>query len=258
MNPLEDQLRAAGSQPQRLAAQTGTADQGAPERVAENLLTIHAALDAPAESRLARVLRKLGVPDLSIPLVTATPALRRSWFVAVGVAIVFALSASANQNSDGVEQIIVFLTLAPLMPLLGVALAFGTGVDPTHELVLAAPRDTFTVFMVRSLTVLTASAGLLLIASLLLPAGGIYRVAWLLPALAVTAATMALATDRDPRRTALVVAVAWMIVVLVVRQATSSATMFGPVTQFAAVAVVAVAAGVLFGRRERFDMAEVR
>jgi membrane-associated HD superfamily phosphohydrolase len=255
MTDLEHQLTAAGSQPQQFAVPAGEGDT--PGRMDENLLAIHAELDAPHEPWLARVLRRLGVPDLSVPLVTATPSLRRSWFVAIAIAVLFSLSIATNDTATGADRIVVFLTLAPLLPLFGVALAFGKGVDPTHDLVLAAPRDTFTVFLVRAITVLTASSLLLLVASLLLPEGGLYRVAWLLPALAIAASTLALSAHHDARRVAGALGGAWVVVVLVVTGAASAPAMFGPVTQVISLAVAVAASVMLILRRSRFDTAAV-
>lgn len=252
MNPLENQLAQAASQPQ----QFGTVE---PEsaRHAENLLAIHAELDAPREPRLARVLRRLGVPDLSVPLVTATPALRRAWFIAIAIAVLFGWSVASNNTASGVDRIAVFLTLAPLVPLLGVALAFGKGVDPTHDLVVAAPRDTFTVFLIRAVTVLSASSVLLLLSSLVLPEGGAYRVAWLLPAIAISAITMALSTWFEPRRVAVAVAVGWIVTVLIGAGAAGAAQMFGGATQVVSVVAAVVAGWVVVRGRARLDRAEV-
>lgn len=221
-------------------------------RVEENLRMIHAELDAPTESWLARALNRLGVPDTIVPLVTATPALRRSWFLAVLVAVLFALSAASNEGGD-VDRIAVFLTLAPLVPLAGVALAFGRGIDPTHDLVVAAPKDTFRVFLVRALTVMAASSVVLVLASLLLPSGGAFRFAWLLPSAAVTAVAMAASSRFEPRRVALPIAGAWITIVLIGTQAASARAMFGPALQLTAAAVAVVAAVVIWRERSGLE-----
>lgn len=251
MNDLERQLQQATTSPQLFGA--GAVEQG---RIDENLLSIHAELDAPREPRLARILRRLGVPDLAVPLVTATPALRRSWVAAVSLAVFFALTAATNNQGVGVDRITVFLTLAPMLPLLGVAMAFGKGVDPTHELVVAAPRDSFQVFLIRAVTVLATSSIVLLFTSLLLPEGGAYRVAWLVPAIAVTAVAMAVSARYDARRTAAIVGAGWIVLVLIVTGASSAAAMFGPVTQALSGAAAVAATWWLFAGRERFESVE--
>jgi len=245
MHAVEAALRDRAGLPMRFGPTTAHPVDRA--RTDENLRMIHAELDAPAQSWLARMLARLGVPDTTVPLVTATPALRRSWFLAVLVAILFALSASSNDGGD-IDRITVFLTLAPLVPLAGVALAFGRGVDPTHDLVLAAPRDTFRVFLVRALTVLIAGSAVLLLASLLLPTGGAFRFAWLLPSVAVSGATMAVSSRFEPRRAALPVAAGWIVLVLVGTQAASAQAFFGPALQLAA-ATVAVGSAITIWRQ---------
>lgn len=255
MNDLERQL-AIGNQRPQLVAATPAASESEQARLNENLLLVTTELDAPRESRLARLLRRMGVPDLTVPLVTATPALRRSWFSAVAIAVLFALTTASNNTGVGVDRIAVFLTLAPLVPLLGVALAFGKGVDPTHDLVVAAPRDTFSVFLIRSVTVLVASATVLLLTSAVLPAGGFYRVAWLMPAVAVTAIALALSAYFSPRRVALIVGLTWLLTVIIVSGAASVGTMFGPGTQIAAAAVAVGAGWFVYSQRDRFEAVE--
>ena len=225
-----------------------------PGRLAANLAAIEAELDAPTPGLLARLLRRFGVGEATIPLVTATPALRRSWVVAVAIAVLFALSAAGNATAAGVDRIVVFLSLAPLVPLLGVALAFGPRVDPTHEVAVAAPMDGFRLLLVRALTVVTASTLILLLGALLVPSGGTYRVAWLLPALAATAVTMALATRFDPRYAAGGVAAGWLTIVSIAVAATDAAAAFGPTMQVLSLFVAGGAGIALVRRRRRLDV----
>ncbi len=256
MNEIERQLGAAAADPQHLAGPIPGPGSDAPlldRRIENGLHAMHAELDAPSEPRLARLLRRIGVPDLVIPLVTATPGLRRSWFAAVTIAVLFALSAASNNQAVGVDRIGVFLTLAPLVPLLGVALAFGKGVDPTHDLVVAAPRDTFAVFLIRATTVLIASSILLLLCAVVLPAGGAYRLAWLLPSLAITATTMWLSATWPAQRVAAVIASGWVLGVLVASGAASTAATFGPVMQGLSGALAVVASWALFRHRQHFN-----
>ncbi len=258
-NALEAALSRAGDHPRFLA---GGPDEGLGTdlaRLASNFAAIEAELDAPAPSRLARFLLRVGVDERTVPLVTATPALRRSWFIAVIVAVLFALNAASTSVADpGVDRIIVFLTAAPLVPLLGVALAFGPAVDPTHEVAVAAPMDGFRLFLVRALTVVSASTGILLLTSLLVQEGGGYRIAWLLPALAATAVTMGLSTSIDPRAAAGAVAAGWLTIVLIVSQAADPAAAFGPVVQLTSLAVAVVATVFFFRMRRRLDLLSVR
>ena len=253
IDDLETALGRAADRPRFLAG-------GAPEhdvsaaRLDANFAAIEAELDAPAPSPLARLLRRLGVGEGTVPLVTATPALRRSFVVAVLLAVLFAVSAANSSTSaDGVDRIVVFLTMAPLVPLAGVALAFGPRVDPTHEVALAAPIDTFRLFLIRATTVVAASSLVLLLASALVPAGGPHRVAWLLPSLATTATTMALSTRFDPRIAAGAVAAAWLLIVTVSVSAAAAAATFGPTMQVVSLFTTAIGAVAFARRRRRLD-----
>jgi len=248
LEDLEMALGRAGDHPRLMAGSDhGSIDVG---RVAANFAAIEAELNAPRASRLARLLKRLGVEDRIVPLVTATPALRRSWIIAVTVAMLFALNAASSAAGNNSDRIVVFLTIAPLVPILGVAMAFGPAVDPTHEVAIAAPMDGFRLFLVRAITVFTASTVMLLIGSLLVPAGGITRIGWLLPAFATTGVTMAISTRVDPRMAAGGVGSLWIIMVVIVSQAAAPSAMFGPVTQVLS-GCVALAAAAAFARQRR-------
>ncbi|MGI9604474.1 MAG: zf-HC2 domain-containing protein [Acidimicrobiales bacterium] len=251
-NPVEDQLRRAGQADPRHLAGAVRVD---PDRLRSSRAAVDALLLAPRPSWLERVLRRVGVSEGVSRLITATPGLRRAWLVAVVAALLFAISVATNSTEQGADRIVAFLTIAPLVPLGGVALAFGSGVDPTNETMLAAPIDAFRVFVIRSLTVLAASIAILGLASLLVASGGWHRVAWLLPALAVTLTAAALSSRVEPRVAATAVGIGWLALVLVivnVPDAPSDA--FGPPLQVVS-AVVAVAAAVaVTARRRQFDI----
>jgi len=228
-------------------------------RLAANFAAIEAEIDAPPMGRLARVLMRLGISEGTVPLVTATPALRRSFVISVLLAVFFALSAATNNTAaDGADRIVVFLTLAPIIPLAGVALAFGPRVDPTHEVALAAPIDGFRLFLIRAMTVVAASTIVLLIASMLVPEGGSHRVAWLLPALAAVSVTMALSTRFDPRFAAGAVAGAWIALVTISVSASDTAATFGPTMQVLSLFVAAAGAVGFAQRRRQLDMVSDR
>ncbi len=253
---VEAALGRAGQQPRFFAGPDAGPDDSA--RMEANFAAISAEIDAPSPGLLARILKRFGADDRIVPLVTATPALRRSWLAAVAVALLFALNAASGSAAEGTDRIVIFLTIAPLVPLLGVALAFGPAVDPTHEVAVAAPMDGFRLFLVRSVTVFAASTGMLLIGSLLVPAGGVARVGWLLPALATTVVAMAAPTRVDARAAAGAVAATWVVLVVVVSQITDPGAMFGPITQLASVAVAAGAMGAFLRRRRQLDELSIR
>lgn len=254
VNPLEAALGRASARPKFLAGGEAASGPGPDlHRVSANFAAIEAELDAPRPSRLARVLRRFGVADTTIPLVTATPALRRSWIIAVAIAVLFALNAATSTDATGADGILAFLTLAPLVPLAGVALAFGPGVDPTHDVAVAAPVNGFRLFLIRAITVVVASCVILFATAWMLPTGGWFRIAWLLPALAVTTVSLAVSTRFDPRLAAGGVSIAWMTVVLVANNAGGADAAFGLGAQLIAL-LVAVCGFLLFAsNRRRLD-----
>lgn len=241
----------AAQRPRFLAA----AESPDADRLRANLVAVEAELDAPPPGFLARVLTRFGVGEGSVPLITATPALRRSWIIAVFGAVLFALSAAnANTTAEGADRIVVFLTLAPLVPLTGVALAFGPGVDPTHEVALAAPIDGFRLFLIRAITVVGTSTIVLLLAAMLAPGGSAHRVAWLLPAMAATSVTMALATRFDPRVAAGAVSALWIAIVTTAVTVSDATTAFGPTMQVLSMFTMAAGAVAFAQRRRRLDV----
>lgn len=163
-------------------------------------------VDAPVPAPVERLLLRLGVRDDTARLLAATPTMRGAWFASVVAVLALAL-ASAHATERG---IVVFLALAPLLPVAGVAAAFSPRTDPVHELAAAAPYSSFRLLAVRSAAVLTATVLLAGAAAALLPGAPWLAVAWLLPALALTAATLALATWFEPLYSALALATLWI------------------------------------------------
>ena len=92
----------------------------------------------------------------------------------------------------------IFLTLAPLLPVAGVALSYGPAADPAYELTLAAPYSVLRLVLLRSVAVVTCTVALTAIGALALADNGWQAVAWLLPALALSAATLALSVRTTP------------------------------------------------------------
>ena len=105
-----------------------------------------------------------GIADTTGRLLTAPPVLRRSWLAAV----VFLLLATVGVvHTAGSPPL--FLALAPLLPLAGVALSYGPALDPTYEMAVVAPLHGFRLLMIRTLAVLAAGLGLNGLATLPLP-----------------------------------------------------------------------------------------
>lgn len=219
-------------------------------RIDANWRAITFELDAPVPSWTERVLRRVGFSSATARLVAATPALRRSWAAALIAVVLVGLIAAGDDPSN----ITAMLVLAPLVPVLGVALAYGPNVDPIHELSLATPMRGLRVLTIRAATVLTVAVAALAGTVLLSSASNALAFVWLLPGLALTSLTVALMTTTTPRRSVAIVAAGWLALVLVVQGASGGAMdVFGPAVQGASFAVLVVGGFLVTKRRDRLD-----
>ena len=214
---------------------------------------------APRRSRLERLLLVCRMPEPTARLVAATPALRWAWIAAVGVVLLFAAGAAGEGWRDA-DRLAVLLALAPLVPVVGVAAAFSASTDPAQEVATAAAISGFRLLMIRTLSVLGGSIAVTLAITLLSRhADGWLRVAWILPGLATTSATLVLATRTRIATAAGVIACAWLVIVIVISEIADDA--IAPYRwpgQLVAIAVTACASAILVGRRRHLDRMELR
>jgi hypothetical protein len=218
------------------------ADAADPDLVRAGWSRLDAELDAPRPGPLESMLVRLGVPDHTARLLAATPVLRWSWLAAVAVTLAFA--ATAAHLAQAMAAPLPFLAVAPLLPLVGVAVSFGPGVDPTYELALVAPLHTFRLLLLRCAAVLGTTTGLSAGASLALPGYGPVVLAWLLPALALTLLSLALTPRFGPVTAAVGVGVGWAaLLASTVRFDTGESMLFAASGQ-AVLAIGAVVAAV--------------
>ncbi|WP_338316445.1 hypothetical protein [Streptomyces bohaiensis] len=102
------------------------------------------------------------------------------------------------------------LVVAPALPLLGVAAAWSRGLDPAFELTVATPRSGLGLLLGRTLAVLLLLFPLLLVAGALT---GVGVAAWLLPAIALTSAALALGSVVGVPRAVTVLGALWAVAV---------------------------------------------
>ncbi|GIJ54489.1 hypothetical protein [Virgisporangium aurantiacum] len=207
---------------------------------------LDAELDAPFPGPVERMLVAVGVSESTARLLAATPALRLSWLSAVAVTI--ALTAGLAHLADP----IVFLVLTPLLPLLGVAAAFGPRTDPTYELTVVAPIHTFRLVLLRCFAVLSVVSLLAAAATLTMTTEGLPIVGWFLPSLGLTAAALMLAPRLGPVPAASVVGAGWLVLVVVTGLSTN-AVLFSLAGQAVIAVGAAVAALGLRRRAAAFD-----
>ena len=191
-----------------------TATTADAERLDATWLHIVDTIDQPRPKALERVLRALGTRDHIARLIGATPSLQLSWLLSVAFVLGFA-AAGAHIGPRGV---LAFLSLAPLIPLAGIGVAYGPGVDPAYEVSVAAPMPGFRLLLLRAGVVLATSTVLLGATAWWLPAGW-KSAAWLLPSLGLSLVSLALGTFVDPLRAAVGVSVGWVAVLAVAARA---------------------------------------
>src|SRR6266508_3596123 len=132
------------------------------------------AIDKPQRRALEALLARLGLRDHVARLIVATPSLTASWLIAVSVALVWAVVAARA----GGRGVLAFLVFAPLIPLAGIAFAFGPRIDPTYEVGVATPMHGLRLLLLRAGCVLGATLLLVGIASIGLPDIGWKAAAW--------------------------------------------------------------------------------
>lgn len=157
-----------------------------------------------------RLLVRLGVSDTDALLVASAPSLRASWLLGLTATLAFAALGAGWGGAGGVA---FFLLAAPLVPVAGVAFAYGPDVDPSFETGLVAPYPAARLLLLRTAAVLVSSVPLTLLAGMLVPNLSWSGVAWLLPALAFTAVVLAASTWARPGAVAVVLAVGWLTAV---------------------------------------------
>jgi hypothetical protein len=212
-------------------------------------------LDTPRPGPTEAGLRRVGVPAHLARLLSATPSLTGPWLAAVALTLAFA-AAAAQYGRNG---LLLFLTVAALLPLASVGVSFGPLLDPTHELGVAAPMSLVRLGLLRTCTVLAVTITLAAAAALTLPGVGWLAAAWLLPALGLTGCSLALATFISAERAVFVVGAAWVGgAVLAVAAPVERLVAFGLPAQ-ACFLVVGLGSVLLAARRsDRLDPAAAR
>lgn len=218
--------------------------------------TIEDTLDAPKPGIVERGLLQLGVHEHVARLLAATTSLRLSWFLAEAFALgsaAFAAQHTAGTRAGG-ATLFLFLVLAALAPVAGVAAAFGPGVDPAYEIGIASPMRGDRLLFVRATAVLGASILIAGIAALALPDLDWTVTLWLLPALGLTLSTLAVATWLQPIAAACTVGLAWLVVAAASSVATTDPLApFHVVGQLVSTLAIVTSVLVLAQRRSAYE-----
>lgn len=226
-----------------------------PQRLERMWAEVVEQLDGPRAGVIERGLTAIGVRDHVARLLAATPSLRLSWLAAEAIALGSAAALTAASRGRAADAgLALFLVLAAMLPVAGIAVAFGPGVDPTYEVGLAAPMRSFRVVVLRAVAVLGTSTAIAGLAALAIPDVGWAAAAWLLPSLGLTAATLALSTSFRPQIAAAGVAATWgaLAVIAAARSADRFAAFRGT-AQLVFAVVLVISCAVLLQRRRAFE-----
>jgi hypothetical protein len=159
----------------------------------------------PVERLAARLLHS---PGLARALVT-TPSLLLGWVVATALVLVAGMLATWGTGTPFVAL------LAPAVAAVGIAYAYGPGIDPAWELSCSMPVSDRMVLLVRALVVFGLDATLGLAASAMSGVALAVTFGWLVPMTAVCALALAAATVARSANVGVAAGVAgWVITVL--------------------------------------------
>ncbi|GII77307.1 hypothetical protein Sru01_22890 [Sphaerisporangium rufum] len=176
-------------------------------------------VDRPRAGVAERLLCRCGVPQHLARLLTATPALSRAWLGSVAAVLAFAVLAGlASTFAVPVGRagvLLAFLLLAPILPTAGIAAAYGTRVDPGHELQAATPMAGPRLLLLRALAVQVTAVTLTGLCAPFLPGPPGLVAAWVLPSLGLTAAVLALTRLVPVQPAAAGISACWAAAVLV-------------------------------------------
>jgi hypothetical protein len=211
---------------------------------------VRTAMETPRVSVVERLLGWLGVPTESARLLAAVPAFRGAWLLGLLTITAFAGAAAAMSEIYGVA---LFLLVAPLAPVAGVAASFGGDADPSHELVTVTPHPAARLLLLRTGGVLATSLPIAVLVGLVLPGSAWLAVAWLMPAVAGVTLSLALTPMIGCTAASAAVAGTWAVVVGSGIRMRDPLEVVEPVMQLGFIAITSVALVVLIMRSASFE-----
>jgi hypothetical protein len=208
-------------------------------------------LEAPRPSVLERLLRRVGVSAESGRLLAAVPSMRGGWLAGVTFVLAFAGVAAAYGADLGTTM---FLLAAPLAPVAGVAAAFGGDADPSHEVVVTTPYSATRLLLLRTAAVLATCAPVAMLVGLTLPGSSWLAVAWLSPAAAGIAVTLALAPTVGLTHAATGFGAVWSVLCIATGRSPDPLALAGPAAQLACLCLAAVCFAVIVIKSQSLDL----
>src|SRR6266508_741253 len=212
---------------------------------------VRATVEAPRPTIVERLLRRCGVSEETGRLLAAVPAMRGGWLLGVAVALGFAGLAAGFSGYLGIG---LFLLVAPLAPVAGVAAAFGGDADPAQEMVVTTPYSAGKLLLLRTAAVLATCAPIAMVVGLALLGPGWLTIVWLTPAAAGIAVTLALAPLVGLTNAAAGVGVVWSALTLSMTRAHEPLVAVGPTAQLVCLALFALAGAAVLSKSRILDL----
>jgi len=212
---------------------------------------IRTTVEAPELTWLERVMRRCGQSEETGRLLVAVPAMRGAWLLGVAGAMIFAGLAAGFSGYLGIG---LFLLIAPLAPVAGVAAAFGGDADPAQEMVVTTPYSSVRLLLLRTAAVLATCAPIAMLVGLALPGPDWLTIAWLTPAAAGTTVTLALAPRFGFTNAAVAVGAVWSALIVAMTQAHHPMLLVGSLGQLICIALAAVAGALVVSQSWIFDL----
>lgn len=194
---------------------------------------------------MGRQLRRLGVSEPSSWVTSSAPALTGAWVTAVTLVLGTVLAAALWAGEPGQA---LFLALAPVLPMLGVASSYGAEVDPMYELTIAAPFSKLRILLLRTTAVVAVCIPLSIVGGMAMEGPWWVAVAWLLPAAAFLLITLASATFVPPHYAATITGLTWVTLALSISRVGEPSDLFTATATVTYALVAGTAAVVFVGR----------
>lgn len=215
-------------------------------------LGVRNVIERPKLPVTMRVARRLGLSEPNAVLLAATASLRTAWWSSSFVAIGFAVLAARIASDD--DGIWAFLLVAPLVPVIGVGMAYGPSEDPLDTLLVATPYGRTRLILWRTVAVIVSTLPFAFLVGLGLPGPLWIAAAWLGPALMLIPIVMALGTFVGPSNAAAVIALAWTGLVLASVRHHAPTQPVQPTQQLVYLVLALIASSVLAVRLRRPDV----
>jgi hypothetical protein len=178
------------------------------ESLASGWEAVLATVEMPRPTLLERFLLRIGLPPADTVIIATAPRILVGWLTGLVCVLGFTFVARDVAGQDG--MLVAFLLAAPLLPVVGVALAYGPGADPSYDAVLATPYRMFRLVLLRTAAVLVVALPLIAAVGLLLPIATTAAVAWLLPATGFVVVVLGVSSWVNPEYAAGAIAAGWV------------------------------------------------